>query len=206
MSERKVSLGFTDQDFDPGVHVCQIYNGEDERHNALIDFVITGMNANENVWCFTEKENEELLADFFQTKGISYKEAKKSGKFSLLKTAEVYFANDQFDPDRLINLLKEFYTTSINNKRSGARVIGDMTPEIEKVEGGSRLLEYESKVSMLTRDYPVNAVCQYDAREFDGATIMDILKVHPYMIVKGSIVRNPFFIEPEEYLSNNHSK
>ena len=31
--------------------------------------------------------------------------------------------------------------------------------------------------------------------------IMDILKVHPYMIIKGSVVHNPFFIPPEEYLA-----
>ena len=79
-----------------------------------------------------------------------------------------------------------------------------MTPEIERVPGGSRLLEYESKVSLLLKNCPVTAVCQYDARSFDGSTIMDILKVHPYMIVRGSVVNNPFFIPPEEYLAANN--
>jgi len=200
MNNKKISLGFTDQKFDPGVHICQIFGNEEERHSALVDFIISGIEANENTACYTEKESDVSLENYFESKGISYKEAKKSGKFSLSKTAEVYFADEKFDPDRMVNLLKEFYNTSISNQKSGARVIGEMTPQVEKVKGGSRLLEYESKISLLTREYPVNAVCQYDAREFDGATIMDILKVHPYMIVKGSVVHNPFYIEPEEYL------
>jgi hypothetical protein len=60
-------------------------------------------------------------------------------------------------------------------------------------------------VSLLVREYPINVVCQYDARAFDGATILDILKVHPLMIVRGNIIRNPFFEEPESYLAKNHS-
>ena len=58
-----------------------------------------------------------------------------------------------------------------------------MIPEVQSVPGGDRLLEYESRVSMLLRDHPVTAVCQYDANEFDGATIIDVLKVHPQMII-----------------------
>jgi hypothetical protein len=106
----------------------------------------------------------------------------------------------------MISLLQAFYENSVKQNRSGARVIGEMTPEVEHIPGGSRLMEYESKVSMLIKKYPVNAVCQYDARTFDGATILDILKVHPYLILRGSVVSNPFFIQPEEYLSKNSNQ
>jgi hypothetical protein len=30
---------------------------------------------------------------------------------------------------------------------------------------------------------------------------MEVLKVHPMMVVRGSVVRNPFYLPPEEYLS-----
>jgi len=75
-----------------------------------------------------------------------------------------------------------------------------MIPEIETIAGGERLLEYESRVTLLLREKPVTAVCQYNANRFDGATIMDVLKVHPQMIVRDAIIYNPFFISPEEYL------
>lgn len=197
----KISLGFTDQQFEPGVHICQIFNDDEERHEALIKFVLCGLKTDEKTACFSEKETEESLAIFFNKKGIEYKEVEASGEFSLSKTAEVYFKENKFVPERTLELLKEFYDTSVKQNLSGARVIGEMSPEVERVEGGSRLIEYESKVSLLLKKYPINTVCQYDARSFDGATIMDILKVHPYMIVRGSVVQNPFFIEPEEFLA-----
>lgn len=202
-NEFKISLGFTQQQFEQGVHICQIYNNDQERHETLLDFIITGLQDSEKVNCFSENETKESLTDHFNKNGISYHETRNSNEFSLFKTGEVYFQNGEFDPDRMVKLLQDFYEESQKQGRSGARVLGEMSPEIDTVPGGSRLLEYESKVSLLLREYPVTTVCQYDAREFDGATIMDILKVHPYMIVRGTVVQNPFFIQPEEYLNRN---
>lgn len=203
-SAKKISLGFTKQQFERGVHICQIFSDDEERHNALINFIVSGLQTGENTACFTENETESTLSEYFKSKGISYKEVLNSGEFSLSKTAEVYFEGGKFEPERMLKLLQEFYENSKKQNKTGARVIGEMTPEVAHVKGGSRLLEYESKISILLKKSPVNAVCQYDARKFDGATIMDILKVHPYMIVKGSVVHNPFFIQPEEYLSKNN--
>jgi hypothetical protein len=199
-NKQKVSLGFTAQKFEAGAHICQIYSEEEERQGALVDYIISGLEGGENTVCFSEKETDEILAGFFEKKGISYQNACESGAFSLDKTGDVYFEDGRFEPERMINLLRDFYEDSIKQNRNGARVIGEMLPEISSIPGGSRLLEYESKISLLLRDYPVTAVCQYDVREFDGAVIMDVLKVHPYMIVRGSVVHNPFFIEPEAYL------
>lgn len=203
---QKISLGFTKQQFEPGVHICQIFNEDDERHGALVNYIVSGLQSGENAACFSEKETETTLSEFFLKNGIAYNEVEKSGEFTLSKTGEVYFDGGTFDPERMLNLLKEFYENSIKENRSGARVIGEMLPEIDHIPGGSRLMEYESKVSLLVRQYPINAVCQYDARSFDGSTILDILKVHPYMIVRGSVIHNPFFIQPEEYLAKNSCK
>ena len=200
-NERKISLGFTKQQFAPGIHICQIFNNDEERHQALIDFLISGIQSGENAACYTEKETKETLSNVFKDNGIEYKDIEDKGEFTLSGTADVYFKDNRFDPERMLDLLKSFYDKSIKNHKKGARVIGEMTPKVDEVEGGSRLMEYESKISMLVRNYPINAVCQYDARSFDGSTILDILKVHPYMIVRGAVIRNPFFVQPEEILS-----
>jgi len=200
---RKITLGFTNQDFEQGVHICQIFNDDNERHSALVNFLVSGLKAGENTACFSEKETEDTLSEYFGDKGYKYKAIEKSGDFSLSKASEVYFEGGRFEPDNMLKLLKEFYEKALFQKKTGARVIGEMSAEIQHIPGGSRLLEYESRVSLLLKKNPVTSVCQYDVRKFDGATIMDILKVHPYMIVRGSVVNNPFFIQPEEFLSIN---
>jgi hypothetical protein len=196
-----ISLGFTQELFPAGVHVCQIFQDDDERQTALLGFLLSGLQAGERTSCFSDKATEPVVSEFLGRHGISCEEAKASGAFVLAPTREVYFQNDRFDPERMLGVLTKYHEDSVREGYPAARVIGEMTPTVQHVPGGSRLLEYESRVSLLLREHPVTAVCQYDARSFDGATIMDILKVHPLMVVRGSVVRNPFYIPPEEFLA-----
>jgi hypothetical protein len=198
---KKISLGFTPEEFLPGVHVCQIVNDDDEREEALLQFLLSGLRGGERTSCFSESVTRNRVAEYLQSQGISCDEVTGSGALTLAGTRDVYFENNRFDPERMINVLTRYHEDSVARGYPAARVIGEMSPEVQNKEGGNRLLEYESKVSLLLREHPVTAVCQYDARCFNGAVIMDILKVHPFMVVRGSVVQNPFFIPPEEILS-----
>lgn len=198
--KKNVKLGFTNQVFEQGAHICQIFSTDKERQEVLTDYLISGLENNESTACFTNNETADTLKHTFSAKGHSFDVLTQSGSFSLSPTDGVYFTNNTFDPNTSLTLLRDFYTNSQQLQRNGARVIGEMTPNIQTVNGGDRLLEYECKVSMLLKQFPVTAVCQYDARKFNGDVIMDILKVHPYMIVKGTVINNPFFIKPEDYL------
>ena len=198
---KQISLGFTSEPFPPGIHICQIYSSDDERQEALLKFILSGVQSGERVCCFSDNATEKAIGEFLANYGISHNDVIDSGALTLAGTRDIYFENNRFDPERMLNLLTRYYHDSVKQGYPAARVIGEMTPDIQHIQDGNRLLEYESKVSVLLRDHPVTAVCQYDARSFDGAMIMDVLKVHPLMIVRDSVVHNPFYIRPEEYLT-----
>lgn len=200
-NEQRISLGFTAQPFPPGVHVCQIFSEDDERQEAMLKFVLSGLQSRERTCCFSEKMKEAILAGFLESYGVSYHDAVESAALTLAGTREIYFQDNRFNPERMLGMIQETHEDSVRQGYPAARVIGEMTAEIQHVPGGSRLLEYESRISLLLRKHPVTAVCQYDARAFEGSMIMEILKVHPLMVVRNAVVRNPFFIPPEEYLS-----
>jgi hypothetical protein len=69
-----------------------------------------------------------------------------------------------------------------------------------------KLIEYEALVKEYVARYPVTAMCEYDARRFDGATLLDILALHPAMIVRGQILKNPFYVDPAEYLARRRER
>jgi len=204
MSDRShlISLGFTGEQFPPGVHICQIFSDDDERQAALLQFILSGLRAGESSRCFSDHLTDEAVEEYLFRFGISFQQATQTGALGLAGTDDVYFQDDTFDPDRMLELLRTFHTHSMAQGYSAARVIGEMTPKVQHVPGGSRLLEYEARVSLLLKEYPVTAVCQYDARHFDGATIMDVLRVHPLMVVRGEVVHNPFFVAPDEFVQN----
>jgi hypothetical protein len=198
-----VSLGFTDQTFPAGAHMCQIFGEDEERLDALLKFLSSGLEAGERTACFTEKLDDARLARHLADHGLSRDELTESGAFSKAGTSDVYFQDGRFDPDRMLDLLRQFHRDSVAGGFPAARVIGEMTERVQHVPGGSRLMEYEARVSMLLKEVPITAVCQYDANAFDGATIMDVLKVHPMMVIRGTVVHNPYYVPAEEFQANH---
>ena len=198
-----VHLGFTKERFPAGVHICQIFSEDDEREEALYQYVLSGIDSRERTACFSDKAMPSQMESLLARHGKSFADLCSAGALTLAATEEVYFKDNRFDPDRMVEVLTRYHDESQQGGFPAARVIGEMSPAVRHVSGGSRLLEYESKVSMLLRTHPVTCVCQYDARSFDGATIMDVLKVHPLMVLRGTVVRNPFFIPPEVFLGRS---
>ncbi|MBK9991499.1 MAG: MEDS domain-containing protein [Verrucomicrobia bacterium] len=196
-----ITLGFTPERFPAGVHICQIFSEDSEREEAMLQYLQSGLASGERTCCFSDKAVAPVVEKHLACHGVSYGERCACGDLTMASTKDIYFKDDCFDPERMLETLTKYHEDSVSQGYPAARVIGEMSPEIQHVRGGSRLLEYESKVSLLQREHPVTCVCQYDARSFDGAMIMDVLKVHPLMVIRGAVVRNPFFVPPEEFLS-----
>ena len=184
-SHQTISLGFTNQPFPPGVHICQIISSDDERQESLLKYISSGLQSRERITCISDKVTEQVVEEFLGNYGISYREARDSGALTLRAPRDVYIKADRFDPECVLSMLTADYVDSVAQGYPGVRHVGEMPSEIQHVSGGNRLMEYESKISLLLRDYPITAVCQYDARSFEGAFIMDVLKVHPLMVVQG---------------------
>lgn len=196
----QVSLGFSREEVSLGTHICLVYTNEEERIDLLLKFLLSGMQSGERAACFSDNVTEEMVQAFFKHYGVSYDECKEKNAIFLARTSDVYFEGGSFNPEKMLKRLSVFYNESLNAGFTASRVIGEMIKEIEVVPNGNRLMEYESRITLQVRDEPMTTVCLYNANEFDGATIMNVLKVHPKMIVNGSVVHNPFYIKPEEYL------
>lgn len=202
MSPTCVSLGFVEGRFPAGVHVCQVFLSDAERDQTLREYTAAGLRAGERCACFSDHTGEAGLAKELLISGMLDRDASPA-ELLVAGTAAAYFAEGRFEPEKMLSQIDAFHEGARAAGYPGARIIGEMTAEIENVPGGSRLLEYEARVSILLRDRPVTTMCQYDARTFEGASIMDILRVHPFVVVRGAVVENPFFAEPEQFLEQH---
>ena len=84
----------------------------------------------------------------------------------------------------------------------GARSTGEMTWCLVKGRADeASLMEYEARLNGVVAGHPCTVCCQYDVRRFDGRIIiMNVLAVHPVMIVRGRLVQNPYYVGPEVFL------
>jgi len=63
MDRRTVRLGFADGAFPVGTHICQIFGDDVERQDALMAFLLSGLQDGERTACFSEKVDPSALGN-----------------------------------------------------------------------------------------------------------------------------------------------
>ncbi|MBN2511091.1 MAG: MEDS domain-containing protein [Spirochaetales bacterium] len=197
MKKHDIRLGFVPQKFKEGTHMCLIYKDDDERKQIISRYLESGIKHGEKVSYFAMKKSKEELLDDLKNTGV----ALDRERFEVLDALDTYCTGRVFIPDAMLDKLRAFYTTSKKEGHQCCRVSGEMHWALDPVPGAERIMEYEALVNKVVKTHPVTAICQYDARLFDGETIVDCLKVHPYMIVNGQVLENPYYMSPDEFLA-----
>ena len=202
-TERFVSMGFTDEQFPAGTHMCYIYKDDQERKEFIAKYLSLGLQGHEKVNYFVDVISPEEMRAQFNELGLNLPLEMDERDFSISRALEIYCTGSKFVPENTLQKLRSMYALSIDEGYSGTRISGEMSWVLrEGVEGTDRLMEYESLVNTVLLDYPLTAICQYDARRFNGSTLFDVLNVHPMMIIRGQVVRNPYYVIPEKFLAN----
>jgi len=204
MTSGEVDLGFVPQRFPQGTHMCLIFKDEDERRRLIARYLESGLAAGEKVSYFAMRQTPEEFLRTLQDAGVDLDAVGPAGsEFEILDATDTYCPGDRFEPEVMLDTLRTFYTTSRDGGFHACRVSGEMSWALEPIPGTDRIMEYEAKVNNVVETHPVTAICQYDARLFDEETILDCLRVHPFMIVNGQVIENPYYMKPEEFLAQH---
>jgi hypothetical protein len=202
-SERVISLGFTAERFPPGTHMCYIYNDDNQRREIASKYVESGLQGREKVGYFVDLKSPQDIPVALSALGLDLPSDIDTRGLSITRALDMYCPDGAFLPDRMLESLRSMYSNSVGEGYAGARASGEMTWALQGVPGSERLTEYEALINTIVREYPTTAVCQYDARRFDGATLFDVLAVHPMMSIRGQVVRNPYYVAPEQFLAKH---
>ncbi|MFW6226960.1 MAG: MEDS domain-containing protein [Bacteroidota bacterium] len=198
MTDHVVDLGFVSQHFEAGAHMCLIYKDDEEREKIISQYLLSGLRDQEKVTYFAYKTGREEIMNLLENSGIVV----NSENFEVADATDSYCPHHYFDPDEMLESLKELYNNTIKMGYKNCRLSGEMQWALDPIPGTNRLMEYEAMVNNVVKTHPVTSICQYDARLFDGEVIVDCLKVHPYVIVNGQVVENPYYLTPEEFLKH----
>jgi hypothetical protein len=193
---RQVPLGFTPELYPEGTHICYLYNDDEERKRFMSMYVSSGIDEREFVTYLADTPSD-LVEQAIERLGISLPSPERRARLNARPALATCCPGGQFVPDTMLATLRDFYTNKPADS-AGARLAAEMTWALHDIPGCERLVEFEGRVTDLVGAYPLTALCQYDTRKFDGATIFRLLNVHPIMIVDGQIMRNPFYVPRAE--------
>ncbi len=200
--QRMISLGFDDEPFPAGTHMCMIFDDDAERRMVIAKFLQAGLDANERVSYFVDTASPEELRQSLGDDGMSLPDEGEGGQFRVVPAEEAYCPGGTFDVELLLGSRPDRYKSALSDGYVGARVTGEMGWVTKGLPGSERIVEYEARLNTSeARKVPTTGLCQYDVRLFDGKALHDILSVHPMIVVHGQVLRNPFHVDPEEFLA-----
>lgn len=199
-----IDMGFTAEPFPANTHMCYIFNDEDERREVVARYTNSGITHEELVGYFADLDDTERLDEYLASLGIHPPNPSHRDQVMFCPARSVYCPNGHFTAKGMISRLKALHHTCQEHHWPNVRVTGEMSWALSPhITGAEELVEYEARLNLLMATHPLTAICQYDANQFDGATLFEILQVHPMMVVRGQVVRNPYYIPPEEFLTRH---
>jgi hypothetical protein len=195
-------MGFGNERFPAGTHMCLIYDDDSERRKLIAKYLDAGLREGEKVSYFADTVTPAEVEAWLREMGVDVPKQSNTSAFTITDAEKTYCPDGTFAPEAMLGRLRAYHKAVVDEGYPGGRVSGEMSWALRGIPGSDRLMEYEALVNDVLGTHPINAICQYDARRFSGAMIYDVLKVHPMMIVHGQVVRNPYYIRPEEFLQS----
>jgi hypothetical protein len=201
---RHICLGFTDERYPAGTHICYLYTDDDERRRILPLFARQALLEHDSFDYLADVDSSAELPRVLAELDLAGAERNVPGRIRLATAREGYFPDGAFDPDAMLARLRSTYHQCIASGHAGARIAGEMTWALRGIPGADRIIECESRINDLVKETPITVMCQYDLRQFDGATMFDVMSVHPIMVVGGHILRNPFYTHSHDGPGHQH--
>lgn len=183
----------------PGDHYCGIYRTDEEKRAFVVDFVRDGVSRGEKVVYLVNVQTPEQLKVTLSAAGIDVDRLLETGQLQILSAIDTYLEEGEFDPDKMVELLRAETDKALAEGFPALRATGEMTWALAGERGSERLVEYEAMLNAFFPNSKCYGVCQYDLRLFDSEMILDILHTHPHVLYgKQSYDNSRMYYVPHE--------
>jgi hypothetical protein len=188
-----------------GDHVCVFCRGSDERDQLLVPFLSDGLQAGHKCLAVLDTSQPAVVLDALGPAAVA---GGAADQLSVLTSTDVYAGEHGFDMEGMLS----FYAAELRAAAAGTagydciRTAGEMSWALRDLPGVGDLLAYEARVNQVLGAHPDAAIslCMYDVDRFDGEVIVGVLRTHPKLVMSGTVIDNPFFIDPQTFLSQRN--
>lgn len=185
---------------DSSAHVCAFFDSDDEHFAATLPYFAEGLSHGEQVVNICEKAGLPERVARMKSAGIPVEAAIEADQLKLYTPEETYLAEGAFDIAAMLSRVDTLLNEAKLSHFRFLRTCGDMSWALRTLTNTDALMEYEARLGYLLRRHECTLMCAYDTRKFSRATFKDILSTHPQVLIGTTIVDNPYYVSPMEFL------
>jgi hypothetical protein len=175
-----------------GVHACAFFMSRDEEYATLLPLIQEGIDRGEAAFHVIDPARRVDHLERLSRGGVDVDGLESSQQLEVRSWQETYLVDGHFDPDRMLKLLGEV----LSKRPSGVRLVADMSWAIGRGPDVGALVEYEARFNETMPRYGDTVICTYDSARFAAATMLDILRAHPVVILGGYPQENGLYTSP----------
>lgn len=180
-------------------HMASVFKSEAEQFDAAVPFILSGLDRDEKtIYILDGHTRDDVVESLMKVRDVQG--ALDAHRIEFLTADETYMKSGRFDPDRMIALLDSAESTALAAGFAGLRGAGEMTWYSPNKPGAGALLEYEARLNQRYPKSTMDLLCQYDESVFDAGLLLDAVKTHPRVVMRGEVCANPYYVPPEEFL------
>jgi len=189
-----------------GDHACILYDDAAQKISSITAFACTAIKLGHACLYITNGSSRQEVIEAISKTCPSVPVNLIDKRLTMIDPGLFFTPHGSFEPDRAIALLKaEIKKTSCNDDLPC--VISDMGWALNGSESIDKLFEYESSLNAdLSTCRSWKAICQYDISKFHPKVIKEVLRTHPLIIWKGKVLKNFYYLPPEDFLSQSHNQ
>ena len=188
----------------PG-HVCAFFDSREEKYDTLAPFFIDAIQAGDRIINVVDADARDEHLRQLTRALVPVARAMEGEQLRVFTSEETYLREGIQDLDGMLDLLRDALESSARDNCC-IRTCGDMSWIGRSTMPVERVLEYEAKVNYFVPTHTCTLLCVYDLAVMPAALVSDIMSTHPFAIVKGRLRRNPYFVQPDEYLGMLRSR
>jgi hypothetical protein len=195
------SAQFTGSVLGPHRHICAFFNSIDEQHRVLQPFITDGFADGDKAFHYVDPERQEEHLGWLAGAGINVPEAMGTGQLEVQPWQDSTLRGGRFDLNTWLATFEEVLQSGPAAGYGQTRFFGHMEWALTDLPGTENLMEYETRVNYVIPKYEDTVICTYDLTKFGASAMMDALRTHPIVIIGGLLQENPFYVSPDELLS-----
>jgi len=182
-------------------HVCAFFANDEEEYRVLLPFIKEGLERGDKAIQVVNPQQRDEHLRRLDAAGIDSAAAQQAGQLEIKINTEAYLPDGKFDQDRM---LETFEKLASGNETGGfplSRIVCRMDWVVGDRSRLENVIEFESRVNDVWSRHDDAVICTYHLAKFSGDAVIDIMRTHPLVIVGGTLQQNPFFLPPDQFLS-----
>lgn len=199
--ENSVPFGPTGMSVSVGDHVCAFYRTSAGRDEILVPFLQAGLDRGDKCIVVLDQADPAKLRSQLDSSNDP-ETTDKDGQLAVMNSEDTYLKGGNFSKMAMLDFWESAVGDAVkDDKYPFARSVGEMTWALRQLPGVEDFVEYEAELNHFLLKYPQVVLCLYDLDQFDGRVVVDLLRTHPKILLCGTLLDNPYYLEPHEFLN-----